>query len=73
MSLNCWEVLKCGREEGGEKAADLGVCAAFPDNGRDCWTVAGTLCGGELQGSYAQKIGNCRKCDFYKKVMMGDI
>lgn len=73
MSANCWEFKKCGREAGGPKAAELGVCAAHPSHGRDCWAVAGTLCGGKVQGSEAEKIGNCRICDFYKGVMMGDI
>ncbi len=30
--------------------------------------LAGTLCGGELQGSFAAKMGECKNCDFYKKV-----
>ncbi len=71
--INCWEYMKCGREEGGEKAKELGVCPAYPDHGRDCWFVAGTLCGGKVQGTYAEKYGNCLKCDFYKKVMRGEI
>jgi hypothetical protein len=69
---NCWEYKKCGREKGGSKAAELGVCPAYPDHGRDCWFVAGTLCGGRIQGSHAEKCGNCQKCDFYKKVMKGE-
>jgi len=24
--LNCWEFKKCGREPGGEKASELGIC-----------------------------------------------
>ncbi|MDH3390750.1 MAG: hypothetical protein OEL85_03000 [Desulfobulbaceae bacterium] len=27
--------------------------------------VAGTLCGGEVQGTFALKLGNCQKCEFY--------
>jgi hypothetical protein len=30
------------------------------------YPMAGTLCGGEIQGSFARKFGNCRKCRFYK-------
>jgi hypothetical protein len=30
--------------------------------------VAGTLCKGEKQGTFAQKVGNCSKCDFYNLV-----
>jgi hypothetical protein len=36
--------------------------------GRACWVVAGTLCGGKVQGSFASKMSNCKVCDFYKVV-----
>ncbi len=64
--MNCWEFKKCGREAGGMKAAELGVYPAYPAKGQLCWQIAGTLCGGKVQGRFAQKIGNCRECDFYK-------
>jgi len=65
-ALACWEFKKCGREEGGAKAAELGVCPAYPDHGHDCAYLAGTLCGGQVQGSFASKAENCTKCDFFK-------
>ena len=76
---NCWEFKKCGREPGGAHAHDLGVCPATLEGkldgvhegknaGRSCWVLAGTLCKGEVQGSFAQKYKNCEICDFYKKV-----
>jgi len=34
--MNCWEFKKCGREESGFSAKELGVCQAYPDNGRKC-------------------------------------
>ena len=37
--------------------------------GRACWIVAGTLCGGEVQGTFARKYASCDKCDFYRTVM----
>ncbi len=64
--MNCWEHKKCGREEGGAKAAELGVCAAYPDNGKHCARVAGTLCGGKVQGTFAMKLASCMKCEFYQ-------
>ena len=73
MAKNCWELKKCGREAGGAKAAELGVCPAYPDHGRECWFVAGTMCGGAVQGTYAEKLGNCAQCDFYVKIMGGEI
>jgi hypothetical protein len=33
LPLNCWEFKKCGREAGGAKAADSGVCPAYPHHG----------------------------------------
>ena len=33
-----------------------------------CWLVAGTLCGGEVQGHFAQKLATCQDCDFCKQV-----
>ncbi len=76
---NCWEFKKCGRQPGGAKARELGVCIAATETklhtvhggrngGRACWIISGTLCGGEVQGSYALKNHNCLQCDFYKVV-----
>jgi HD-GYP domain-containing protein (c-di-GMP phosphodiesterase class II) len=64
--LNCWEFMKCGREVGGAKMQELGVCPAYPDHGKHCASIVGTFCGGEVQGSFARKFGNCRKCPFYR-------
>lgn len=79
--LNCWEFKKCGREFGGVKAGELGICVATTETktnginsgenaGRACWAVAGTLCSGIVQGTFAMKLGNCLKCDFYKAVIV---
>lgn len=64
-ALNCWEFKKCGREAGGAKAAELGVCPAYPAGGHSCASIAGTLCGGKVQGTFAQKVANCQKCEFF--------
>lgn len=76
---NCWEVMKCGREPGGEKAKEHGVCPAATDErlagvhggknaGRACWVVAGTFCEGLVQGTFAQKYRDCTTCKFYRQV-----
>jgi len=65
-STNCWEFKKCGREKGGAKAKELGVCPAYPDHGKHCAQVAGTLCGGQVQGTFAMKLVNCMQCGFYQ-------
>lgn len=36
--------------------------------GRACQVVAGTFCGGEVQGAFAQKFHSCRTCGFYENV-----
>ena len=65
VTVNCWEFKKCGRQAGGEKAAEMGVCAAYPEYGRDCARVAGTLCGGKVQGTFAMKLVSCMQCEYY--------
>ena len=64
--MQCWEYKKCEREKGGAKVKEFGICAAYPNHGRHCARVAGTLCGGKVQGSFAMKVANCMKCDFYR-------
>ncbi len=55
---------------------ELGVCPAAVNNpfngenegrfaGRCCWLIAGTLCEGVVQGSFAHKIKDCTRCAFY--------
>ncbi|UCC98411.1 MAG: PAS domain-containing methyl-accepting chemotaxis protein [Phycisphaerales bacterium] len=68
---NCWEVKKCGRTPGGSNVAELGICPAYPDSGRNCWHVAGTFCGGKVQGTWADKRGGCLTCNFYKDLHRG--
>ena len=64
--MNCWEFKKCGREAGGARARELGVCPAYPDHGHHCAVIAGTLCGGKVQGTFAAKLVNCMKCEFWQ-------
>lgn len=63
--MNCWEFKKCGREEGGSKSKESGICPVYPNYGQQCARVAGTLCGGQVQGTFALKLGNCQSCEFY--------
>jgi len=54
---NCWEIMGC---------SDRSNCPAYPDQGRACYSVAGTLCRGEKQGTYLEKIKACQSvCKFY--------
>lgn len=67
-SMKCWEFKKCGREKNGGHIGEFGICPAYPNHGRFCWTVAGTLCDMKVQGTFASKKMHCVECDFYKKV-----
>lgn len=68
LKVKCWEYMKCGRD----KDATI-KCPAYPDFGRICWAVAGTFCEGKVQGTFAQKYEDCRKCEFYQRVKNREI
>ncbi|OGW46073.1 MAG: hypothetical protein A2078_15305, partial [Nitrospirae bacterium GWC2_57_9] len=74
---------KCGRQPGGHKAHELGICPATTEQplngahggknaGRACWVVAGSLCGGKIQGTYAKKLLNCWRCEFMNAVRLDE-
>lgn len=76
--LNCWEYIQCGREPQGTKTGESGICPAAEDSsfdginsgkqaGRICWAVAGTLCKGKRQGSFAEK----RSTEILHPLVMG--
>lgn len=53
--VRCWERLGCDKLD-------------CPSYGKlRCWAVAGTFCKGSVQGAFAQKIGDCRKCVVYQE------
>lgn len=66
--MKCWEFHRCGVEKT-EGAAGM-RCPAYPYYGRICWVIAGTFCGKKVSGAIAQKLGDCRKCEFYKRVAL---
>ncbi len=79
VKQNCWQVKACGREPGGSRVRELGVCPAATEDrlngvhdgvaaGRACWVTVGTLCGGTVQGAFASKYANCKECSFYQQV-----
>ncbi|MBA4407714.1 hypothetical protein C0389_10595 [bacterium] len=78
-AINCWEYKKCGREPGGDKVDELGICPAATEKradklnggvngGRTCWGVKNTLCGNEVRKVFALHLAKCLKCDFYQLV-----
>lgn len=52
----CWEVMDCSARE----------CQVFSKRKIRCWFIAGTYCGGEVQGTFAQKITDCAACEVYQ-------
>ncbi len=54
--VKCYELKKCEKPD----------CICYGKDAMRCWQVAGTYCGGELQGSFAQKYGNCAECDVFE-------
>lgn len=55
--MNCWEFKKCDYKD---------TCPVYPLNGRKCAIVLGTLCNGEVQDSYSDKLERCFKCDYFR-------
>lgn len=55
----CWEKKDC----------QLTECPLYGEKHVRCWLVAGTFCRGEVQGPFAQKLGNCRKCEVYQEAI----
>jgi hypothetical protein len=76
---NCWEAKGCGLEKADGGTPGQTICPAALDvscngfnrgvnGGRICWTVAGTFCKTEAQGTFANNIISCAECDFYRRV-----
>ncbi len=61
----CWEYSNCKYHA---------TCPAYPDRGRDCWEVPGTLCRGHTQGTPEQKRQDCiTLCKFMEGVLGGKV
>jgi hypothetical protein len=71
--------MKCGRQLGGKKTKELGVCPAAMEKetdgiyggkngGRCCYIIEGTLCEGKIQGKFEEKVHDCMQCVFFKFV-----
>jgi len=56
LLAKCWEAKNCTFIE----------CPSYESENLRCWQVAGTHCGGEVQGVFAQKLGKCEKCEVYQ-------
>ncbi|TAL26209.1 MAG: hypothetical protein EPN94_03655 [Nitrospirae bacterium] len=81
MRKNCWEFKGCGREPGGSRTGESGVCPvsteasldgvhAGTNAGRACWVVAGTSCAckEKADDDFFTKYSVCAECEFYNRV-----
>lgn len=59
---NCWDKKQCNNLD----------CPAFKNECGRCWFIAGTMCGGKISGTFAEKYGSCTKCDVYAEAVGGD-
>ena len=62
LGLKCWEIKQCKEQD----------CPAYMSACDRCWLIAGTLCGGEVQGKFALKYKKCSECDVYKGAVLKD-
>ncbi len=53
----CWEVKRCEHR----------ACPVYGRRNVRCWQIAGTHCGGEIQGHFAKKYSDCKDCEVYRK------
>ena len=53
----CYELKNCTNTE----------CPCYGKSPQRCWVIAGTYCGGKVQGSFAKKIKDCTECSVFKK------
>ncbi len=72
---NCWEFMECGREAGGARSSELGVCPASVatmadgfleghNGGRACVYITGTMCGGWSDPAQPEMKESCHSCPF---------
>ncbi len=55
--IQCYQAKECGKVD----------CPCFGEDAQRCWQIAGTFCGGKVQGSFAQKIENCLDCIVFQE------
>jgi diguanylate cyclase (GGDEF)-like protein len=60
--VRCWEEKNCSRKD----------CPSYFNTDVRCWLVAGTMCGGKVQGEFAVKYKSCTECDVYQEAVFKD-
>lgn len=60
----CWEVQKCPLEIRRD-------CPAWEfQSGHLCWFINGTICQGEAQGNWHEKMKMCRQCKVFRSLLL---
>ncbi|MCK4999469.1 MAG: PAS domain S-box protein, partial [Anaerohalosphaera sp.] len=55
--VKCHEIINCMKKD----------CPAYnTSQATRCWEIDGTFCNGQVQGGFAKKIKDCRKCEVYR-------
>ena len=63
-SRPCWDIRDCSTK-------NREACPAWEFNlGHLCWFVNGTICRGETQGGWPQKMKVCRTCEVFAQTVM---
>ncbi|MBU0674352.1 MAG: hypothetical protein KJ950_06890 [Proteobacteria bacterium] len=62
VESRCWELKNCSETN----------CPAYKNECGRCWLIAGTMCGGEIQGRFAAKYDSCTSCEVYRLVIGDD-
>jgi len=59
----CWSITDCPMKIRAE-------CPAWEfKTGHLCWFISGTLCHGEVQENWHEKIRICRKCEIFQQII----
>ncbi|HCH00099.1 MAG TPA: hypothetical protein DE036_10145, partial [Actinobacteria bacterium] len=56
--VRCWEMEQCTEER----------CPAYKSENLECWTVSGTHCRKEIQGTFKDKINECVECRVFRNI-----
>lgn len=59
IESRCWLKKQCSEQQ----------CPAYQNDSGRCWLIAGTMCGGEVQGKFAKKYESCLKCEVYREAV----
>lgn len=62
LEVRCWEKKNCNKKD----------CPAYKNAFGRCWLIAGTMCGGEVQGKFAIKYKSCTECEVYREAVFKD-